>query len=317
MSLVSVCIVTYNSAQDIITCLEAVIKQSYKHIEIIVVDNASQDGSYETVSTFAQVHRNFTIIQNKVNNGFAGGQNQAISYAKGDYIVVLNPDVELEAYFIERIVNVLSTNNHIGSATGLLKLKSNPTVVDSTGLHMPFNRHAVDRGMGDDVGNWLTSGEVFGPSGAAAVYKRTMIEAIKIDGQFFDEQFFAYKEDVDVAWRAQLLGWKSVYVAEAVGLHARGWKKGGREHISLFVRQHSYINQLYMLIKNEQVDSKFIVRFPVLVGRELMKLAFILLKERDLLSSFKLMSKHYADMIHKRKQIKSMIDESKKVTIQK
>jgi len=307
MSSVSVCIVTYNSEEDIITCLNAVLAQSHIVDEIIVIDNASIDHSVERVSTLASTHPNITLIKNKLNNGFAGGQNQAISLAKGDYIVVLNPDVELDYNYVKLTVQALEKNHLAGSATGLLKLKSNPDVVDTTGLFMPFNRHAVDRGMGESIQSWQTAGEVFGVSGAAAVYKRKMIEAISLNGEFFDEYFFAYKEDVDVAWRARNLGWIALYEPTATATHARGWKKGGRKNISLFVRQHSYVNQIFMVIKNEQINLLFILRLPVLLLRELTKLMYIILKERDLLSSLNILRKSLPIMMKKRQVLQAMI----------
>lgn len=312
MKKVSVCIVTYNSEDDIISCLEAVMHQTYPLLEIIVIDNASLDHSFEVVSQFAVQHNNISVFKNKVNNGFAGGQNQAIGLSKGDYVVVLNPDLELSPTYIEQAVTALESNPKAGSATGLLKLKEDQSLVDSTGLLMPFNRHAIDRGMGDKASNWLIPGEVFGPSGAAAVYKREMIEDIKLDGEFFDEVFFAYKEDVDVAWRAQILGWTSLYVPSAIGIHARGWKKGSRQSISLFVRQHSYMNQIFMLIKNEQIDGSFILRFPVLVFRELVKLGYALVKERDLLKSWSTIIRSFPSIMKKRKIIKRKLSNKKK-----
>lgn len=314
MKKVSVCIVTYNSEKDIISCLEAVTQQTYPSLEIIVVDNASHDNSYEAALKFAQRFDYISVYQNKINNGFAGGQNQAIGLTTGEYVIVLNPDLELKPDFVALTVAALEDNPTAGSASGLLKLKSNPALVDSTGLSMPFNRHAVDRGMGDTVSNWLIAGEIFGPSGAAAVYKREMIEDIKLNGEFFDETFFAYKEDVDVAWRAQLLGWTSIYVPTAVGMHARGWKKGNRKDISLFVRQHSYMNQIFMLIKNEQIDRLFIYRFPYLLFRELVKFGYALIKERDLLKSWSSIIANMPMMMKKRKMIKDKIVSKKKAT---
>jgi len=307
MATVSVCIVTYNSAGDIASCLEAVKKQSQAISAIVVVDNASSDRSVEMVKAQMTTELPIILIENKINNGFAGGQNQAIAATNTDYVLVLNPDVELHTDYVRELICVMESHHDAGSATGLLVSKDNPAIIDSTGLHMGLNRHATDRGAGQPAEKWLQGGKVFGPSGAAALYSRKMIQSVKLEGEFFDETFFAYKEDVDVAWRAQLLGWSSYYVPSAKAVHARGWKKSGRQSISLFVRQNSYVNQIFMIVKNEQLGWHWFKLLPVLALREIMKLIYILMKERDLLGSIKLIVKHMPEMRRKRKVLQMLL----------
>ena len=307
MATVSVCIVTYNSSEDISSCLDAVMLQSQPIEAIIVVDNASSDHSVKLVQQRMNEGTPIVLYENEINNGFAGGQNQAIAATNSDYVLVLNPDVVLDSDYIVHLVNRLEVDPHAGSATGLLMLKSDPSIVDSTGLHIGSSRHAVDRGAGQPVAQWFEPGEVFGVSGAAALYSRRMIDEIMLDGEFFDEQFFAYKEDVDVAWRARLLGWSAYYVPVATAVHARGWQKEGRRSISLFVRQHSYVNQLFMMMKNEQPGWHLIKVIPNVVVRELSKLLYILLRERELLSSWKLISQAFPSMMRKRRLLADKI----------
>jgi len=311
MVTVSVCIVTYNSAEDISSCLDAVMLQSQPVQSIIVVDNASSDSSVALVKERMNEAIPIILIENAINNGFAGGQNQAIAATDTDYVLVLNPDVVLYPDYIKILVDRLEPDPHAGSATGLLKLKSDPSIVDSTGLQMGLNRHAIDRGAGQPVSLWLEPGEVFGASGAAALYARRMIDDISLEGEFFDEHFFAYKEDVDVAWRARLLGWSSYYIPAATAIHARGWQTGGRRSISLFVRQHSYVNQLYMILKNEQRGWHWIKVLPIVIVREVTKLLYILIRERELLSSWKLIVKAFPSMIRKRKLLLEKITKKK------
>lgn len=104
-------------------------------------------------------------------------------------------------------------------------------------------RRAFDRGQGKAANAYDNPNEVFGVSGAAALYSSKMIKQISIDGEFFDEDFFAYKEDVDVAWRARIFGWGAAYVPGAIAYHERGWKTGSREKQPLFIRQHSFANR--------------------------------------------------------------------------
>lgn len=313
MVTVSVCIVTYNSAEDISSCLDAVMLQSQPVQSIIIVDNASADRSVELVKARMNEAIPIVLLENKINNGFAGGQNQAIAATDTDYVLVLNPDVVLYPDYIKILINRLELDPHAGSATGLLKLKADPSIVDSTGLQMGLNRHAIDRGAGQPVDKWLEPGAVFGVSGAAALYARRMINDICLEGEFFDEHFFAYKEDVDVAWRARLLGWSSYYIPAATAVHARGWQTGGRRSISLFVRQHSYVNQLFMILKNEQRGWHWVKVLPIVIVREVTKIIYMLIRERELLSSWKLIVKGFPSMMRKRKLLLNKITKKKTI----
>jgi GT2 family glycosyltransferase len=276
---VSVHIVTYTSAEYIEDCLSAVLRQSYPIEKIIVVDNASKD---ETLRKLAQWQDNCTIIQNKQNNGFAGAHNQAIRKTSTDYCLILNPDVVLDQDYVLRTVQALEQTPQAGSATGKLLFKADPTRIDSTGLIINQARRAFDRGAHQTSDKYLHSEEVFGVSGAAAMYSREMINDISLNNEFFDEDFFAYKEDVDVAWRAQLLGWKAVYEPSALAYHERGWKEGGRSSKQLFVRRLSYINRYKMMVKNDQISSILKNIIPLLVY-ECLSFGYALVKEPKLL----------------------------------
>lgn len=300
MSKVSVHIVTFNSEDDIVPCLEAVFRQSFLIEQVIIVDNASTD---RTLARLSPYEDRVSIVRNDINKGFAEAHNQAIALSKSDFFLVLNPDVYLDEHYITHIVNFLDANPDVGSATGKLLLSSNHSIIDSTGLIMNKSRRAFDRGAGDGSDRWNDSGYVFGVSGAAAVFARSMVLDISINGQFFDEDFFAYKEDVDVAWRAQILGWKSYYCAEAIAYHARGWKQGSRNKQPLYIRKHSYINRYYMLLKNESVFS-YALHFPFVIAYECASLGYLLLREPEILTAWFSLFKRLASMLRKRKHIR-------------
>lgn len=251
MKTVSVHIVTFNSKDDIEACIQAVRQQTYPNIHIIVVDNASTDGTRDCLRRYSGIE----CIYNSENIGFAPAHNQAISQSQADYMLVLNPDVTLEQHYIERLVHVMEQHPSIGSCTGKLLLRDQPEYIDSTGLTMGKDRRARDRGANEAENQWSDSGYVFGVSGAAALYSSAMIQDISLGNEFFDASFFAYKEDVDIAWRAQLLGWDAWYEATAVGYHARGWKPKARRKQPLFIRQHSYINRYRMMFKNDHLKE--------------------------------------------------------------
>lgn len=223
---VSVQIVTFNSEDDIENCLKSVINQSYPLQKLIVIDNNSNDDTLLKVQDF----KNVEIIKNEKNVGFAQGHNQGIFMTNTDYVLVLNPDVQLHEKYIEYIVEALEVNSSLGMATGKLYRDMEKRILDSTGIQIKKNRRAIDRGTGEiDTGQYDTKNLIFGVSGAAAIYKREMINSISINQEFFDESFFAYKEDVDVSWRAQILGWGSLFINDAIAMHSRGWKEDKKD----------------------------------------------------------------------------------------
>ncbi len=297
-STVSVCIVTYNSASDIEDCLHAVQKQSFSALRTIVIDNASTDRTREIVAKFSD---SVQFVVNTTNNGFAGGQNQAIALAGSDYVLVLNPDVVLDPDYVAILVAFMDKHQHVGSATGQLVSADQPDRMDSAGLALRLDRNALDLAAGEPASSWTESREVFGVSGAAAFYRMRMIEEVSYEGQFFDETYFAYKEDVDVAWRARHLGWSSWYVSEAKAKHRRGWQQKNRQSIPLFVRRHSYQNRFYTLFKNEPISWHLIGIVPIILAVEAAKLGYILLRERGLLASWPTIFRTLPSMLRKRR----------------
>jgi GT2 family glycosyltransferase len=278
---VSVCIVTYNSGIDIGECLDRVNQQTWPNVSVVIVDNASVD---DTLSLITAKYSYVKIIMNTENKGFAAGQNQAINAVYSDYVLVLNPDVALDPDYIKELVIRMEANPEIGITGGCLTLASHPDLIDTAGLEMKWTRKAVERGAGQPYSNFLEPCKVFGVSGAAAMYSRRMINKISIEGQFFDERFFAYKEDVDVAWRARLLGWKAWYEPTAKARHIRHWGRSSqRNTIPLDIRKHSYKNRYLMLVKNETLSMRFWWHLPGLIGFELMMHGYLLLTDPRIL----------------------------------
>ncbi|WP_201317984.1 glycosyltransferase family 2 protein [Paenibacillus sp. EPM92] len=282
MKTVSVHIVTYNSEAYIEECLEAVLRQTYPIAQIIVVDNASSDGTRAILEKF---QGKVETILNHSNTGFAPAHNLAIHTSSSHYYLVLNPDIQLHEEYVAYLVGVMERFPVVGSATGKLLRSQDQGTVDSTGLIMNCARRAFDRGAEEPASDWNESSEVFGVSGAAALYKREMVEDISIEGEFFDADFFAYKEDVDVAWRAQLLGWKAYYESKAIAIHERGWKSGNRKQQPVFVRRLSYINRYKMMLKNDRISYVFRHLFSI-VPYEILSLGYALVKEPMLLPAW-------------------------------
>jgi GT2 family glycosyltransferase len=181
-----------------------------------------------------------------------------------DVHVVLNPDCRLAPQFLERALDAIQTDPSVGSVTGrLLRFRNDAAtggpleeladdILDSTGMVGRRNRRVLDRGAGLPAhGRDLHDAYVFGASGAAAVYRRAMLEDIAFRGEWFDESFFAYREDVDVAWRAQLLGWRCRYVSTALARHRRRVAPGRRQMLPARINRLSVANRWRMIAKNE------------------------------------------------------------------
>lgn len=299
MKTVTVHIVTYNSEPYMKACIEAVQQQTYPIERVVVIDNQSSDDTRELLRSFDDIQ----VVYNEQNDGFAKAHNQAIALTNSDYCLVLNPDVVLYPEYVERLVAYAEIHPQAGGLTGKLLSAASPEFIDSTGIHITRNRRAIDRGAGEPVHSYDHSSEVFGVSGAAALYSRQMIEDISVDGQFFDEDFFAYKEDVDVSWRGQLLGWKFYYVADAQAEHVRKWQPGKRKQQSPKIRSHSLMNRWFSMVKNESVAYFFRHIFYILIY-DLASIGYVLLKERELLTYIYQLIPLFPKMLKKRRQIR-------------
>src|SRR5579884_2396604 len=305
---VSVTIVTYNSGRFIRRCLESVLEQKYPLKEVIVIDNASTDG---TIDILEQFEDRCTIVYNDENIGFAAAQNQAISLSSGDWVLTLNPDVLLLPNFIQSLVDAGQLDPQIGTVCGKLltilatfDLPDKP-LVDSTGIYFtPMLRH-LDRGSQEiDNGHYLNHEYVFGATAAAALYRRTMIDDISLDDEFFDPDFFVYREDADVAWRAQLLGWRCIYTPHARGYHVRNVLPGNRRALPAEINMHSVKNRFLMRVKNISGDLYRRNAFSI-TARDIAVVMCCVLWEHSSLKAFWFLARNFPRVLAKRKLIQA------------
>ena len=303
---VSVTIVTYNSGRFIKRCLESVLAQNYSDKEIIVIDNASTDGTIDILEQFEDFCQ---IIYNDENIGFAAAQNQAIRIGTGEWVLTLNPDVLLLPGFIQSLVDTGQSDPKVGTVCGKLltilatfDLPDKP-LVDSTGIYFtPMMRH-LDRGSQEvDNGHYLNYEYVFGATAAAALYRRSMIEDISVDDEFFDPDFFVYREDADVAWRAQLLGWRCIYTPHARGYHVRNVLPGNRRALPSVINMHSVKNRFLMRIKNMTGDL-YLRNFLSITTRDLIVVSCCLFREQSSLKALWYVTQNWKRVYSKRKQI--------------
>ena len=304
MPVVSIHVVTYNSASTVRQCLESVMEQQSSDCRVLVIDNASADNTVTLITSMG-----FEVMRNDVNLGYAAAHNQALARTDSKYVLTLNPDVYLDSLFLHHAVMALEADEQIGAVSGCLlrldHLSDTPYSVDSAGLFMRRNRRQGLRGEGLSVAERpRTQSLIFGPDGAAAVYRRAMLDDIAVNGEVFDEDFFMHKEDVDVCWRAQLRGWRSLFVPDAVAHHVRTFRPGQRESVTADLRFFGVRNRYLLMLKNES-RSGFFDDWLWIVLYDIAMIAYMLVFERGTLSAFQSVRKLRHRMWGKRKIIQA------------
>jgi GT2 family glycosyltransferase len=290
---VSINLLTYNAEKYIEDCLNSVFRQSYPHLEVLIIDNNSTDGTKDYLKGLTSKPK-LRIIFNQQNVGFAVGHNQGIKKSQGEFILCLNQDVVLDKDFIEKAVAIFKENKKAAAVQGKLLRFSvegqTSKVIDTTGLVILKNRRIIARGQGQvDQGQFEKKEEIFGVDGAVPVYRRKALTDVKINEEYFDEDFFCYKEDVDLAWRLRLYGWQTIYQPRAIAWHWRGSGDSAtrtpwgivkeRKKISQFSKYLSFKNQRLMQLKNEQIWL-LIKHLPWFLSKEIAAWFYILLFEK-------------------------------------
>jgi GT2 family glycosyltransferase len=247
------------------------------------------------------------IIENPTNLGFAGAHNVGIRESRGESYLPLNPDVELTSTYVEKLINTVESDKACGMAQGKLlqwaTSKDHPARLDSTGVILTKTRRNKDRGHGQvDGGQYDELERIFGAGGAAPLYRREMLEDARIDREYFDEAFFAYREEVDLAWRAQWRGWHCRYVPSAVAYHARTYSPETRRSLPARLRKLQYRNRYLMLIKNASARN-LLLHAPFILGTELLAFAYVIVAERELLACYANALRLLPAMLQKRRQI--------------
>ena len=293
ISPVAVTLVTWNARSHVRACLESVLAQTVLPAAIRVIDNASRDGTADEVKARfpgVELHRNAR------NEGYAAAQNRGVALARdARYVFFLTPDVVLAPDHLERLARALDRNPGAASAGGKL-LRPDGRTLDGVGIVATPNRHFRDRGQGEvDDGQYAnTSDAVFAPCGAAVLHRREALHDAAVRSEILDESFLAYKEDVDLAWRLRLRGWRILHVPEAGARHARAAPyalepstarrslatlRRDRRALSPTVRRLSARNQLLLLVKNEHPRVLLSPDLFRILGRQLALLGYTIVLE--------------------------------------
>lgn len=293
---VVVSIVAFNGKPFLQRCLDCVLAQTYRPVEVCLLDNASGDGTVDFVTkTFPSVR----VIASSVNLGFGGGHNEVIRQTQSSFVLVLNQDAFLSPTFLEELMTAVNDRPEVGIAGGKLyslrksettKSKTNSNgqeVIDMTWLDIEKKRRQVCYAHSQpDHDSSAASSYVFAIDGAAMLLCRTMLDEIQIDGEYYDEDFFAGKEDLDISWRAQLCGWKCLYIPSAIGHHFRTFTPNDRRsEISGTLKIGSVRNRYLLMLKND-LFKHFLRHFPHIAIYDLKILTYALLYERSSLAGY-------------------------------
>ncbi len=238
--LVSIIIVNWNGKHLIEECIESLRNQTFRDFEVIVVDNGSTDGSSEFIkNSFPEVK----LVLLSSNKGFAGGNNAGIKIAKGKYIALLNNDTKADPRWLENIVEIANSTPDAGMWASKILSYYKTDTIDNVGLLI--YKDGIARGKGrleQDNGQYNIVTEAFVPSGCAALYRKEMLDKIGL----FDEDFFAYADDVDIGLRGRIAGWKCLYVPNAIVYHKYSASSSSYSALKAFLVER---NRIWILLK--------------------------------------------------------------------
>ena len=237
---VSIVIPNYNGKHFLEDCLKAVFEQDIKDQEVIVVDNGSTDGSLEYLNTYPGVR---TIVLDK-NYGFCRAVNEGIKAAKSDYVILLNNDTEVEKKFASELLKAIKSDEKIFSCSSKMVQFHDREAIDDAGDYYCALGWAFGRGKGGRVSDYEQSVDVFASCAGAAIYRKKMLESLG----YFDEDHFAYLEDIDIGYRARIHGYRNVFAPKAVVYHV-GSGFSGSTHNAFKVKLSSR-NNVYLAYKN-------------------------------------------------------------------
>ena len=262
----TIVIPNYNGMKYIQKCLESVEKNVT--CEIIIVDNASTDGSREWITSHFP---HIKLICNEQNEGFCKAVNQGILEATTEYVILLNNDTEVDVHFVEELERVLDNNPGLFSASAKMIALHEQDKMDDAGDFYCALGWAFARGKGKHPSCYEKNYPVFASCGGAAIYRREVFDEIGL----FDENHFAYLEDMDIGYRAKIYGYQNMFAADAIVYHAGSATSGSR--YNAFKTRLASRNSVYLVHKNMPLLQLFI-NLPLLLLGYLVKTLFFIKK---------------------------------------
>ncbi len=306
---VSIVVVSRNSAKDLPISLASAVAQRGVSVETVVVDNASSDASREVARRVGPAVRWIALPENA---GFAAAMNAGIEATSGRCVLALNPDCRIDPDYAGTLARRLDRRPDVGSATGRIYRAEGPDLaptnrLDSTGIVFTASGRHFDRGSEEAAeGRYLREEEVAGTTAAAGFYRREALESAKISTGYFDSDFFVYREDADLAWRLANLGWKCLYVPDAVAWHRRSSLPQRRRGQSPDANLHSVKNRFLLRINNQSGPELLRTLVPT-AARDLVVLGACLTVERSSLPAFGWLWRNRRRLWAKRREIREKV----------
>ena len=243
--LVSILIANWNGGRIFNDCLKSLVKINYTDWELIVVDNGSNDGSQKLLLDKNIEIKNYKLIRNKLNLGFAKANNQALKKAKGIYILLLNNDTKVEPDFLSKLVNRIEADGQIGIIQPKIFLMDRPGYLDNAGSYLTKIGFLDHWGFNQkNSSEFSKEKEIFSAKGACMLIRRSVIDKVGL----FDSDFISYFEESDFCWRVWMQGYRVLFYPNAKIYHKLGFTI--RRLGALELNYHYYKNRICSLIKN-------------------------------------------------------------------
>ena len=271
---VSVVIPNYNGKEYLEDCLDALMRQDVRSFEIIVVDDASSDNSLEEMQKKYPENDAFPrtrYIRHEINCGFCKSVNDGIDASKGDYVILLNNDTVAQSSFVRELYQAIRVSDKIFSASAKMLSMQNPELMDDGGDYYCALGWAYAAAKNKPEKNYNKKKHIFASCGGAAIYRKDLLLSL---GKF-DENHFAYLEDIDIGYRARLHGYVNIFAPKAVVLHAGSATSGSR--YNRFKAHLTAKNNIYLLYKN-MPNWQIALNFPLLSAGVITKIVFYIFK---------------------------------------
>lgn len=266
---VTVVIPNYNGIKYIRDCMDSLRKQEGIPFDLLIVDNGSKDGSLEVLQ---EEYTEARVIALEENTGFCHAVNLGIQNSNTPYVILLNNDTEVKAGFVESLVKAIEESERIFSVSSMMLSMKDESIIDDAGDGYSMLGWAYARGKGKTVSRYEKRAEIFAACGGAAIYRKAIFEEIG----YFDENHFAYLEDIDIGYRARIYGYRNVYEPAAKVIHAGSATSGSR--YNEFKTKLSSANNAYMIAKNMPF-LQWLLNLPFLLLGFLVKASFFTLKK--------------------------------------
>lgn len=254
---VTIVIPNYNGKHFMEPCLSSLSEQTYKNFHILVVDNASSDGSIEYME---ENYPDIELIKLQKNFGFSKAVNIGIQHSRTPYVILLNNDTTVDTRYVEEMVKAIEKSSKIFSVSSKMIQMYHPELIDSAGDLYTLLGWGVCRGCGRPVSNYTKYDEIFTACAGAAIYRRSVFDEIG----YFDENHFAYLEDIDIGYRARIYGYYNMYCPTALVYHV-GSGTSGSKYNSFKVKLAAR-NNLYLNYKNMPALQLVLNFIPLAIG---------------------------------------------------